>query len=115
MAFDEKLNDKIREALADIPSLEEKRMFGGVCYMVDGKMCVGVVKDEMMCRIGPDAYEEALQKRGCREMDFAGKLMDGYVYVSADGMRTKEEFNYWIGLCLDYNPKAKSAKKRSSK
>src|SRR3569833_1094612 len=103
MAFNEKLSDRIREALADVPSAEEKRMFGGICYMVDGKMCVGVVKDDMMCRIGTDVYEEALSKRGCREMDFAGKPMEGYVYVSADGMQTQDKFDYWIGLCLAYN------------
>lgn len=112
MAFNEKLSDRIREALIDVPNVEEKRMFGGVCYMVDGKMCIGVVKDEMMCRIGPDIYDQALGKRGCREMDFAGKPMEGYVYVSDEGMQTKEQFSYWINLCLGYNPKAKAAKKK---
>jgi TfoX/Sxy family transcriptional regulator of competence genes len=73
MAYNEKLSDRIREALIDVPLIEEKRMFGGACYMVDGKMCIGVVKNEIMCRIGPDIYQEALEKRGCREMDFAGK------------------------------------------
>src|ERR1700740_1498468 len=115
MAYNEKLSDRIREALADVPNVEEKQMFGGACYMVDGKMCVGVVKDEMMCRIGPDTYGEALKKRGCREMNFAGKPMDGYVYVGKEGMQTKEEFDYWIGLCLEYNPKAKSSKKKPAK
>ncbi|HVV56640.1 MAG TPA: TfoX/Sxy family protein [Mucilaginibacter sp.] len=115
MAYDEKLSDRIREALSNVPSVEEKLMFGGVCYMVDGKMCVGVVKDEMMCRIGTEVYEEALAKRGCREMDFAGKPMEGYVYVNADGMQTKEQFDYWIGLCLAYNPKAKASKKKTAK
>ena len=113
MAYNEKLSDRIREALANVPQVEEKKMFGGVCYMVDGKMCVGVVKDEMMCRIGPETYEEALEKTGCREMDFAGKPMEGYVYVSDEGMRTNEQFAYWINLCLEYNPKAKAAKKKS--
>ena|SRR5437588_2280196 len=112
MAYNEKLNDRIREALADVPQVEEKKMFGGVCYMVDGKMCVGVVKDEMMCQIGADVYGEALEKRGCREMDFAGKPMEGYVYVNDDGMRTKEQFAYWINLCLEHNPNAKAAKKK---
>jgi TfoX/Sxy family transcriptional regulator of competence genes len=115
MAYDEKLSDRIREALTDAPTVEEKHMFGGICYMVDGKMCIGVVKDEMMCRIGPDTYIEALTKRGCREMDFAGKPMEGYVYVNAEGMQTKEEFGYWVGLCLEYNPKAKASKKKTSK
>jgi len=115
MAYDEKLSDRIREALADVPLVEEKLMFGGVCYMVDGKMCVGVVKDEMMCRVGTAVYEEALEKRGCREMDFAGKPMEGYVYVSSEGMQTKTEFDHWIGLCLAFNKEAKASKKKRSK
>jgi hypothetical protein len=73
-----------------------------------------VVKDEMMCRIGPDNYEAALEKRGCREMVFTGKPMKGYVYVSEDGMKTKKEFDHWIGLCLEFNSEAKAAKKKKS-
>ena len=69
MAFNETLSNRIREELADVPRFEEKLMFGGVCFMVNEKMCIGVVEDEMMCRIGPDAYEEALEKNGVREMD----------------------------------------------
>jgi len=114
MAFDEKLNDRIREAIAGIPGVEEKYMFGGSCFMVNGKMCVGVVKDEMMCRIDPDVCEEALAKNGCREMDFTGRPMKGYVYVSGEGMKTKKDFSYWINLCLEFNKKAKSAKKRKN-
>lgn len=112
MAFDEKLNDRIREALAVLPDVVEKHMFGGTCYMVNGKMCVGVVKNEMMCRIGPDAYEKALMREGCREMEFTGKPMKGYVYVSQDVLKTKKEMNYWIGLCLEYNTVANPAKKK---
>lgn len=112
MAYDEKLSDRIREALQDVPNVEEKNMFGGVCYMVDGKMCIGVVKDEMMCRIGEERQEEALHKPGCREMDFAGRPMKGYVYVNHEGMKTQPDFNYWIDLCLAHNPQAKAAKKK---
>jgi TfoX/Sxy family transcriptional regulator of competence genes len=115
MAFNENLSDRIREALLDVPHVEEKRMFGGICYMVDGKMCIGVVNDEMMCRIDPGICGEALSKRGCREMDFAGRPMEGFVYVSEEGMQSKEQFGYWINLCLAYNPKAKAAKKKKSK
>jgi TfoX/Sxy family transcriptional regulator of competence genes len=115
MAFDEKLNDRIREALANIKKVEEKHMFGGTCYMVNGKMCVGVVKDEMMCRIDHDIYEEALEKPGCREMVFTGKPMKGYVFVGADGMKTKKQFDYWINLCLEFNKKAKASKKKTKK
>jgi TfoX/Sxy family transcriptional regulator of competence genes len=115
MAYSEKLNNRIREALAGVKKVEEKYMFGGVCYMVNGKMCIGVVKDEMMCRIDPDLYEEALEKNGCREMIFTGKPMKGYVFVSDEGMKSKKEFDYWIGLCLEFNKKAKAAKKRKKK
>src|SRR5438876_919811 len=102
MAFNEKLNDRIREALSGLPDVEEKFMFGGTCFMVNGKMCVGVVKDEMMCRIDPDVYDEAMQKNGCREMIFTGKPMKGYVFVSDDGMKTKKDFDYWINLSLTF-------------
>lgn len=112
MAFNEILAHRIREALKEITDVEEKLMFGGICFMVNGKMCVGIIKDEMMCRIGEERYDEALQKRGCREMDFAVRPMKGYVYVSDDGIKTNAEFKYWINLCLEFNPKAKSATKR---
>src|SRR5438309_372594 len=112
MAYDEKLNDRIRESIAHLPNIEEKHMFGGTCFMVNGKMCIGVVKDEMMCRIDPVVYEEALEKTGCREMNFTGKSMKGYVFVSHDGMKTKKQFDYWINLCLEFNQKAKAAKKK---
>lgn len=115
MAFSEKLADRIREALAHLPKVEEKRMFGGLCYMVNGKMCLGIIDDEMMCRIDPDIYESALEKNGCREMDFTGKPMKGYVYVSEDGMKSKKDFDYWIGLVLAFNKKAKASKKRVSR
>ncbi len=112
MAFDEKLNNRIRESLAGVRSVEEKHMFGGTCYMVKGKMCVGVVADEMMCRIDHNIYEAALEKPGCRPMDFTGKPMRGYVFVSHEGLKTQKQLDYWIKLCLEFNKKAKAAKKR---
>ena len=112
MAYDEKLIDRIRERLSEIPRVEEKFMFGGVCFMLRGKMCIGVVKDEMMCRIGPEVYETALEKNGCREMVFTGKPMKGYVFVSNEGMKSKRDFDYWINLCLEFNNKAKASKKK---
>ncbi|NBA86829.1 RNA methyltransferase [Emticicia sp. CRIBPO] len=114
MAYNEQLNNRIREALAEMPVVEEKLMFGGVCYMVNEKMCIGVVGDEMMCRIGEENYENALEKPGCREMVFTGKPMKGYVYVGEEGIKSARDFNYWIQLCLDYNPLAKSSKKKKS-
>ncbi len=112
MAYSEKLSNRIREAMAGLPKVEEKYMFGGVCYMLNGKMCVGVVEDEMMCRIGADAYEGALERKGCREMIFTGKPIKGYVYVSDEGMKSKKDFEYWINLCIDFNKEAKASPKK---
>ena len=115
MAFDEKLANRIREAISEVPKVEEKFMFGGICFMVDGKMCIGVVKDEMMCRIDPTLEEVVLEKSGCRPMDFSGRPMKGYVYISEEGMKTKKAFDYWINLCLEFNSKAKASKKSKKK
>lgn len=115
MTYSDKLVNRIREELVDLKDVEEKYMFGGVCFMVNGKMCVGVVKDEMMCRINPDMDEVVLEKNGCRPMDFTGKRMKGYVFVSDEGMKKKSEFQYWINLCLEFNVLAKASKKKSIK
>ena len=112
MAYNQQLNDRIREAMANLPNVEEKHMFGGTCYMLNGKMCVGVVKDEMMCRIDPDKYEEALSRLGCREMVFTGRPMKGYIFVAEEGMKSKKDFEYWIGLCIEFNSQAKASKKK---
>lgn len=112
MAFSEKLSNRIRESLSELPNVEEKNMFGGITYMVNGKMCIGVVKDEMMCRIDPEKYEEVMEINGCREMVFTGKPMKGYVFVSDEAMKTKKQFDYWIKLCLDFNSQAKASKKK---
>src|ERR1044071_5050384 len=112
MAFNEKLNDRLREAMASFDNVEEKRMFGGVCYMLNGKMCVGVANDEMMCRIGPHEYEKALERPGCREMVFTGKPMNGYVFVGEEGMKSKKDFDHWINLCVAFNKEAKASKKK---
>ncbi len=112
MAFNERLCNRIREALEHIPHVEEKRMFGGVCFMVNGKMCIGVATGEMMCRIGPQAYEAALELPGCREMLHTGRPMNGYVFVSEDSLRTRKQLDYWVGLCLDFNQHAKASKKQ---
>lgn len=112
MAFNEALSNRIREALVKVPNVTEKLMFGGICYMVNDKMCIGVANDEMMCRIGEEAYEAALERPGCREMMFTGRPMKGYVFVADEGMKTSKDFQYWIDLCLAFNPKAKSSKKK---
>ena len=112
MAYDQKLAVRIREKLVDLPRVEEKEMMGGLTFMVNDKMCVGIIKDEMMCRIDPDLHEKVVEMTGCRTMDFTKRPMKGYVLIDESGMRTREEFEYWIGLALEFNPKARSSKKK---
>ena len=112
MAYDQKLADRIRERMAVLPNVEEKEMMGGLVFMYNDKMCVGIIKDEMMCRIDPEFHESAVEKHGCRTMDFTGRPMKGYVLVDETGMKSEKDFEYWINLCLQYNSKAKSSKKK---
>jgi TfoX/Sxy family transcriptional regulator of competence genes len=113
MAFDEKLADRVRELISiSHKKLEEKRMFGGLCFMVENKMCVGVEKDRLMVRLDPAKYEEAMQREGCKPMDFTGRVMKGYVFVDIDALNTKAKLEYWIRLAMDYNKIAKVSKKK---
>lgn len=111
MAYNEKLVDRIREYLIDQKQIAEKKMFSGMCFMVNDKMCVCVREDEMLCRIGPDEYEAALEKPGCRPMIHNGKTMTGFVFINEEGMKTKKLFEYWIELALAFNKEAKKSKK----
>lgn len=106
------LADRVRELLADLPDVEEKAMFGGLCFMVSGKMCAGVIKDDLMCRINPDLTTVILEKHGCRPMDFTGKSMKGFVYIEDTALTANAALQYWINLCLEYNPIAKASKKK---
>jgi TfoX/Sxy family transcriptional regulator of competence genes len=115
MAYEEKLADRIRKALAGLPNIEEKEMMGGLTFMYNDKMCVGIIAGEMMCRIDPGLHNIAVEKTGCRVMDFTKRPMKGYVMVDGTGMKTKKEFDYWINLCLKFNHKAKSSKKNKKK
>jgi TfoX/Sxy family transcriptional regulator of competence genes len=112
MAYNQQLANRIREQLQELDGIEEKEMMGGLCFMLNDKMCVGIVKDEMMCRMDPALYEEALEKAGCHEMDFTGRPMKGWVLVGEDGLKTTDDMQYWIGLAIDYNKHAKSSKKK---
>lgn len=115
MAYDEKLADRIREILVDQPEIEEKQMMGGIAFMVNKKMCVGVIRDEMMARIDPEIYEDAIEKHGCRPMDFTHKPMKGWVFISPEGIDKVKDLEYWILLALDYNKKVKPAENKKIK
>lgn len=112
MAFDQELAQRIRLALGAQKKMEEKQMMGGLTFMVNGKMCVGIIKDELMVRIDPDAQQMALEETGCRPMDFTGRPMKGFVMVDRLGMGTQTTLQKWVNLALDWNERAKPAKKK---
>src|SRR5712671_6054555 len=112
MAYNEKLTNRVREALTHLPKVEEKKMFSGVTFMVNNKMCISVGNDRIMCRIDPALHEAAIEKKGCRTVTMKGREYKGYVYVDEEGIKTKKDFDYWIGLALDFNKRAKAAPKK---
>ena len=113
MAYHEFLADRIKALLDQKKVMAfEKRMFGGIAFMVDDKMCVGINKERLMARIDPEFYEEAIKIKGCKPMDFTGRPMKGFVFVEAEGIEMEEELEFWVNKCLEFNPKAKSSKKK---
>jgi TfoX/Sxy family transcriptional regulator of competence genes len=116
MAYNEKLADRTREIIAAThKNVEEKKMFGGLCFMVNEKMCVGVEQERLMVRLDPAKYDEVMEKEGCKPMDFTGKIMKGYVFVDIAALNTKKKLEYWIKLALEYNKIAKASKKKTVK
>ena len=112
MAYNTKLADRVREALAHLPDVEEKEMFHGVCFMVNGKMCVCVSGDDLLCRIGADAMETALEENGTRQMIMRDRPAKDFIFVSEEAFNNQKDFDKWIKLALDFNPKAKASKKK---
>ena len=109
----EDLVARVRAALASSRRVEEKRMFGGVAFMVDGKMCVTVGKKGLMCRIDPAVHDDAVERDGCRTMVMNGRAYWGFVRVDPAVLGTKRALDYWVGLALDFNARAKSSRKRA--
>lgn len=102
MAYDEGLAERIREVLAARDGISEKKMFGGIAFMLNGNMCCGVVEDRLMVRVGPDAYEDALSRPHAREMDFTGRPMKGFVYVDGQGTESDGSLKGWVDMGLNY-------------
>ena len=113
MSFNEKLADRTREIIAlTHKNVEEKRMFGGLCFMVNDKMCVGVEKERLMVRLDPAIYDEVMEKEGCNPMDFTGRIMKGYVFVDIEALNTKKKLEYWVKLALEFNKIAKASRRK---
>ena len=119
MAYDEFLADRIRQILLEKKvAYSEKKMFGGLCFLVDDKMTCGILFDKkkntdvMMARIGEMAEDQVRKEKGVQPMDFTGRPMKGYLYITPAGYDLDEDLSKWIQLCLDFNPFAKSSKKK---
>jgi TfoX/Sxy family transcriptional regulator of competence genes len=115
MAYSEALADRLRNYFSSVRKVEEKKMFGGLCFMVDDKMCVGAVGDELMARIDPETFDAALKKKGVRPMDHSGKSMKGFIFVAPHAIDNEKDLKYWLNEALEFNPKAKSSKKPAKK
>ena len=96
MAYDEGLAQRIREALADAAGLSERRMFGGIAFMLHGNMAVGISGDELMVRVGPEAYDAALAQPHARVFDMTGRVMRGWVVVAAEGIADDAALTDWV-------------------
>jgi TfoX/Sxy family transcriptional regulator of competence genes len=116
VAYDEMLAQRVRDCLADEPGVREIRMFGGLCFTLNGNMCVGVIGEELMIRVGPDAYERSLALPHARPMDFTGQPLRGMVYVAAAGVRQARGLRGWVergaGFARGLKPKAGGARRR---
>ncbi len=116
MAYDEALADRVRSMIGRThTNVEGKRMFGGLCFMVNDKMCVGVEKERLMVRLDPALTDEVMKRPGCKPMDFTGRVMKGFVFVDASTLSEDDSLEYWLALALDYNKTAKPSRKRRNK
>lgn len=112
MAINEQLTNKVREAFQSESKVEEKKMFSGIAFMVNDKLCVTVGDNRIMCRIDPQLYKELINKEGCKTVVMKGREYKGYVYVHESVLKTKKQIDYWVRLALDFNPKAKATVKK---
>jgi TfoX/Sxy family transcriptional regulator of competence genes len=117
MAYDEGLAERIRGALDERLDVAEKRMFGGIAFMVRGHMCVGIVKDELMVRVGPEAYDDLVRQPHARRMDFTGRPMKGFLFIAPEGLERDADLERWVEHGLRYAAslpaKAGPAKRRA--
>jgi TfoX/Sxy family transcriptional regulator of competence genes len=115
MAYNEKLADRVRETLSSLRKVEEKKMMGGLIFMVNDKMCLGVMQDDLMVRLAPEECEAALEKVGCHTLQFKGRAAKSLVLVDVEEIKGKRQLDQWVSLALAFNKVAKSSKKKAAK
>jgi len=102
MSYDEGLAERVREVFEERRGLQERRMFGGLAFLLSGNMCVGILGDELMVRVGPEAYAEAIAAPHAREMDFTGRPMKGLVFVGSEGVDSDDELREWVARGVSF-------------
>jgi TfoX/Sxy family transcriptional regulator of competence genes len=112
MPYNEKIANKIRIALEGTKNLVEKKMFGGIAFMVNDKMCMGVDNDAIMLRCEPEMTNELLAKKGARPFDLTGKPMKGWLLIDEDGTKNKKDFDFWVNIAIEANKKAVAPKSK---
>jgi TfoX/Sxy family transcriptional regulator of competence genes len=113
MSRDLLLEDRMQAQFASYNMhFETKNMFGGLCFMVDDKMCIGTYKKGIMARVDPDEMEELIKRDGAEPMIHNGRIMKGYLWLNADAYDMDEDLEFWINKCIEFNPKAKSSKRK---
>ena len=114
MAYSEILADRIRELLVDVPRVQEKKMFRGVTFMVNNKMCVSVSNNRLMCRVDPAMHETLVENDGCQTVNMRGRDLKGWIYIDEDFVKTERALKHWVNLALDFNKFAKASAKSKS-
>lgn len=102
MAFDEGLAQRVREVLGSRPFVTERKMFGGLAFLLDGKMFVGILDSRLMARVGTERYQDAMALPHVHEMDFTGKPLNGYVYIDSPGLEDDKALEAWVTWCADH-------------
>src|SRR5436853_5584340 len=115
MAFDERLAERIRGLLAPRKSVSEKKMFGGICFLINGSMCCGVIRNDLCARVGPLRYEEALKHAHTRPMDFTGRPLKGLVFVAPTGLKTQASLKKWLSWAAEFAATEAAKKTRASR
>ena len=116
MAYDTSIADRVTDMLtARRVAYHTKAMFGGLCFMGNDKMCLGVLTADLMVRLDPSVHEAALKQPGCSPMEFTGRSMKGFVFVHAAHLDSEEQLQHWVNLALEFNPRAAISKKRSKR
>ena len=104
------LTQRLRAVLTGVPRVQEKRMFGGTAFMVNGKLCITARPGRLMCRIDPQMHERVIHRPGTRTVRMKGREYKGYVYVDENEVRSARQLRYWLGICLDYNSKVRASR-----